>query len=88
MEAGEANALLVLGGGLSGVGVVRQRDPEHGDRKGQRHSHAVGRRMVYVIRRRLTPVDRQTLGTVGEESSLTRYDAVCIGKKLPQFRSS
>jgi hypothetical protein len=60
--------------------VVRQSDPEHGDRKGQRHSHAVGRRMAYVIRGRLTPVDRQTLGTVAEESSLTRYDTVSIGK--------
>ena len=86
VAAGEANALLVLGGGrgwgwgLSGVGVVRQGDPEHGDRKGQRHSHEVGRRMAYVFRRRLTPVDRQTLGTVGEESSVTSYDAVSIGK--------
>ena len=36
--------------------------------------------MAYVIRGRLTPVDRQTLGTVAEESSLTRYDTVSIGK--------
>lgn len=50
-EAGEANALLVEGGGLLGVGVVRQRDPEHGDKKGQRHTHAVRRRMAYLIRR-------------------------------------
>lgn len=45
-EADEANALLVEVGGLSGVGVVRQRDPEHGDRKGQRHTHTVSRRMA------------------------------------------
>ena len=43
------------------MGVVRQRDPEHGDRKGQRYTRAVSRRMAYLIRRRLTPVERQTV---------------------------
>ena len=44
---------------MAGVGVVRQRDPEHGDRKGQRNTHAVSTRMAYLTRRPLTPVERQ-----------------------------
>jgi hypothetical protein len=77
-KAGEANALLVDGGGLSGVGVVRQRDPEHGDRKGQRHSYAVSRRMAYLIRKLLTPVERQT--------SPATLDGLALGMKSQVLR--